>query len=106
MQIIKITTRLHFILLNLAITSLPQNVVIKIETPAAAIIATTAGRREFKIPCNTAIFRYFKYNLAISVTIIQDGKTHPNVATIAPKTPAIFMPTKVAELMAIGPGVI
>ena len=30
----------------------------------------------------------------------------PAVATSAPGTPAIFVPTKVAELTAIGPGVI
>ena len=31
---------------------------------------------------------------------------HPRVATAAPGSPAILMPTKVAELMAMGPGVI
>ena len=49
---------------------------------------------------------YFRYNFANTVTIIQDGKMHPNVATTAPSTPAILSPTKVAELTAIGPGVI
>jgi len=36
----------------------------------------------------------------------QDGKIHPIVATIAPGMPAILIPTNVAELMAMGPGVI
>ena len=31
---------------------------------------------------------------------------HPRVETTAPQGPAIWMPTKVAELMAMGPGVI
>ena len=31
---------------------------------------------------------------------------HPSVATSAPGMPAIWLPTKVAELMAMGPGVI
>ena len=39
-------------------------------------------------------------------TMIQDGKIHPQVAATAPGSPAIRIPTKVAELTAIGPGVI
>ena len=78
----------------------------RIEIPAEAIKATTAGRREFKIPCKSARFLYFKYSLAIQVTMMQDGRMHPKVAARAPPVPAIFVPTKVAELMAMGPGVI
>lgn len=37
------------------------------------------------------------------VTMIQAGKIHPNVATMAPGIPAILIPTNVAELTAIGP---
>ena len=37
---------------------------------------------------------------------MQDGRTQPAVAAKAPGIPAIRVPTKVAELMAIGPGVI
>ena len=40
------------------------------------------------------------------VTIMQDGRIQPKVAATAPGIPAILIPTKVAELMAIGPGVI
>ena len=39
-------------------------------------------------------------------TIIHEGNTQPIVAHIAPGIPAILIPTKVAELTAIGPGVI
>ena len=38
--------------------------------------------------------------------MIQEGSTHPRVATSAPGSPASLTPTKVAELMAMGPGVI
>ena len=38
--------------------------------------------------------------------MMQEGKIQPSVATSAPASPAILMPTKVAELMAMGPGVI
>ena len=68
----------------------------RIEIPAEAIKATTAGRREFKIPCKSARFLYFKYSLAIQVTMMQDGRMHPKVAERAPPVPAIFVPTKVA----------
>lgn len=37
---------------------------------------------------------------------MQDGRTQPTVAAKAPGIPAMRVPTKVAELMAIGPGVI
>ena len=38
--------------------------------------------------------------------MIQDGETPPIVAIMAPRSPAICIPTKVAALIAIGPGVI
>lgn len=41
-----------------------------------------------------------------SVTRMHDGRMHPKVAASAPGMPAILLPTKVAELTAIGPGVI
>ena len=37
---------------------------------------------------------------------MQDGSTHPMVAARAPGVPAMRVPTKVAALMAMGPGVI
>ena len=42
----------------------------------------------------------------MTVTIIHEGRMHPNVAARAPGIPAILIPTKVAEFTAIGPGVI
>ena len=42
----------------------------------------------------------------MTVTIIHEGRMHPNVAASAPGIPAILIPTKVAEFTAIGPGVI
>ena len=101
----KINTMTHFVPVKV-IVLLPQKAVIRIKIPADAIIATTAGRSERNTPCSISILRYFKYNFANTVTIIQDGKIHPSVATTAPGIPAIFSPTKVAELTAIGPGVI
>lgn len=88
------------------IAPLSQKAEMRMEMPADAIMATTAGRKVVKTSCNTLMFRYFKYNFAMSVTMIQDGRIHPIVAMSAPGSPAIFIPTKVAELMAIGPGVI
>ena len=73
--------------------------------PAEAIIATTAGLKEPKIPWSIPMFRYFRYSFANRVTITQDGRIQPNVATIAPGIPAILIPTKVAEFTAMGPGV-
>jgi len=35
------------------------------------------------------------------VTMMAEGNIHPSVATIAPVKPAILIPIKVAELMAI-----
>ena len=40
------------------------------------------------------------------MTMILEGSTHPSVATSAPGIPATRFPTNVAELMAMGPGVI
>lgn len=101
-----INTIIQFVFDKITAASFPQNAVIKMEIPAEAIIATTAGLREFKIPCSIVILRYFKYKRANSVTMTQEGRIHPSVATAAPGIPAILIPTKVAELIAIGPGVI
>ena len=42
---------------------------------------------------------------AISEMMINEGSTTPSVAHALPKTPPTRNPTKVAELMAMGPGV-
>ena len=83
-----------------------QNAVCKMEIPADPISATTAGLIPPSIPCSMSISRYFKYNFAMIVTIMQDGVIYPSVATTAPGIPVSFIPTKVAALIAIGPGVI
>ena len=41
----KIKTRLQWVLLRVMAVLLPQKAVVRMETPAAAIMATTAGRR-------------------------------------------------------------
>ena len=98
---------IHQLVLAKSITaSFPQSAVMRMEMPAEAIMATTAGRREFRTPWSTSMFRYFRYRRAIRVTMMQEGRMQPAVAMSAPGMPAILMPTKVAELMAIGPGVI
>ena len=102
MQTAKISTRLHFVPVTAIRSLLPQNAVIRIEIPAAAIIATTAGLKDPSTPCNTSILRYFKYSFAMTVTIIQEGRMHPNVAARAPGIPAILIPTKVADFTSIG----
>ena len=43
-----------------AITASPQKAVTRMESPAEAISATTAGRREPSTPCNKAMVRYFR----------------------------------------------
>lgn len=75
-------------------------------SPATAIMETTTGRNVLKMFCIIVTLRYLIYNFASKVTIMQEGKIQPTVAHNAPKIPPICVPTKVAELMAIGPGVI
>ena len=49
---------------------------------------------------------YFKKMRAKKMPKKKDGVTKPSVATTAPPRPAMRVPTKVAALMPIGPGVI
>ena len=102
----KMSTKLQRVLVKTIAAELPQNAVIRMEMPAEATRATTAGRRVSRTLCIAERFRYRRYKNAMRVTMIQDGRIHPVVATIAPGIPAIFSPTNVAELIAIGPGVI
>mgnify|MGYP000955795304 CR=1 FL=1 len=73
---------------------------------AEAINATTAGRRPFKTPLIAPISPYFASSFANAIIIISEGVTKPAVAATAPPIPATFVPTKVAALIPIGPGVI
>lgn len=50
-----ISTILQFVF-AMEIAPLPQNTEMRMEMPADAIIATTAGRRVVKISCSTLIF--------------------------------------------------
>ena len=69
-------------------------------------MATAAGRSVPSTLQSALSERYLRYSRAMSVTRMQDGRTEPMVAAMAPGIPAILMPTKVAELMMMGPGVI
>ena len=51
-QIPKITTMLHSVPVMEIVPPLPQNAFFRIRIPADAIMATTAGRRDFNTPCN------------------------------------------------------
>ena len=78
----------------------------RIVTPAEAIKAITAGRSPLSAPWIRSRLRYFKYSFANRSATAHEGNTQPSVATKAPEIPAMRMPTNVAELMAMGPGVI
>ena len=76
------------------------------DKPADNIRAITAGLSPFKMPFIAGRSLYFLNIYAKVKTIIAEGKMLPSVAIIAPGSPAIRIPTKVAELIKIGPGVI
>ena len=75
-------------------------------TPAEAIRAMIAGRSPLRMPLSRSISLYLRYRRARISTMMHEGSTQPMVATMAPANPAMRMPTNVAELMAMGPGVI
>ena len=56
----KITTKSQLVSASAMAALLPQNAVIRIEIPADAIMATTAGRSDPRIPCSRDRFRYFR----------------------------------------------
>ena len=67
-------------------------------TKTAALIPTKAY-------FTTIISLICLINIAIIVIAQNDGTITPNVAAIAPGTPAILLPTNVARFTIIGPGV-
>lgn len=69
-------------------------------------MATTAGRSEASTPCSVSSSRQRRYSRESSVRSKHDGRMQPSVAVSAPGTPASLVPTNVAALIAIGPGVI
>ena len=79
------------------VAAVPQTHKIRMgESPAEAIIATTAGRSPPEHPEPPKDCDSENIPRRGSGTITPEGKTHPSVATIAPGSPAIWMPTKVA----------
>lgn len=60
MEITKITTRLQLVSGREMALRLPQKAVMRMEIPAEAIMATTAGRREPRIPWSIPMFRYLR----------------------------------------------
>lgn len=84
----------------------PQKERIRIPIPAEAMSATMAGRKIANVSFTKERLRNRKYKNANSDTMIAEGMMQPIVATIPPAIPATCIPTNVAELIAIGPGVI
>lgn len=71
-----------------------------------AISPTEVERSPFNMLETLSISLCFLKKLYKKIEIINPDRMHPNVATIAPKIPAIRIPTKEAVLTAKGPGVI
>lgn len=71
-----------------------------------AMIPTTIGFKNESTIDTIFIPLYLKKKYESSITIINGGVKKPSVANIEPSKPAVFVPTKVAALIAIGPGVI
>lgn len=70
------------------------------------ITPTTIGFKKLSVFVITVRLLYLNKKYDSNITITNDGKTKPNVATNEPRKPPIVVPTKVAEFIAIGPGVI
>lgn len=78
----------------------------KIATVAVIINPTTPGRNPRKMFSTMGSFFPLKMKYASVIIMRVCGITLPIVAITAPGNPAIFVPTKVAAFIAIGPGVI
>ena len=65
----------------------------------------TATRIPLKALATQAISRNRSRNREIRKMMTKDGSTTPSVAAIAPGSPFCLYPTKVAQLIAMGPGV-
>ena len=64
------------------------------------------GRCNQRHDCGTQGTQYGLNAFKTAVFIVKDGMIQPRVQRITPKGPESLMPTKVEELMEIGPGVI
>lgn len=102
----KMPTKSQWMPVRVIGASAPQKALMRIEIPAAPIIAVTAGHNVAIMIFRESVLRYLKYTHVRILMMIKLGVTKPKVATTEPIRPATFVPTKVAELMAIGPGVI
>lgn len=70
-----------------------------------AINATMTGLTPFNPPWTNLFFKNLEITIATRIMMINDGRTTPKVAHIAPKMPPVCEPTNVDILMAKGPGV-
>ena len=77
-----------------------------IDTRPLTISAKTPARIPKKAYLTPLYSLKFLRRYAITVIITNDGRTTPSVDTNAPQKPATLKPTNVAELTAIGPGVL
>ena len=80
-------------------------VFLSIVMPAFKIKIPTAIFIPRKALAMTVISRKLSKNMEIAKITAKEGKTTPKVAARAPANPACCHPTKVAQLMAMGPGV-
>ena len=71
---------------------------LRIRTPTAILMPRNALE-------TTGMLRKSFKNRERAKMITKEGSTIPKVAAVAPKSPACLKPTKVAQLMAMGPGV-
>ena len=74
-------------------------------TTALKISTQTHTRMPAKACCTQARCEKLLMTPASAVMITSDGNTMPSVATMPPRMPACFWPTKVAVLTAMMPGV-
>src|SRR5690554_806361 len=81
------------------------NVDTEMSTAAAATKPATTGRIPANINCTGRAALYFSHMRLTTLTQSSDGSTTAKEAARAPGIPAVRKPTKVAELMAMGPGV-
>lgn len=81
--------------------TLDKNIVRAVES----IMATIAGCTDLTVRLTPAYLSTLRITAASNNIMINDGKTTPRVAKNEPNKPPCDEPTKVAILIAIGPGV-
>src|SRR5699024_1546181 len=83
-----------------------ENAIKIIVAAADAISPTELERRPLNMLAILSIFLYFLKKLYRRIEITTPARMLPKVATMAPRIPAIRIPTKEAVLTTKGPGVI